>query len=90
MRNCYFEPSQGAATAQDCLERVKVAFRWHKPATISMHRLTVIGTIDESNRYRNLADFKWMLKERVKLFPDVEFMSSDELGKAINNGKSHH
>ena len=89
MRNCYFEPSQKSATAQDCLERVKVAFRWHKPASISMHRLNVIGAIDESNRQRNLADLKWLLKEIMKLYPDVEFMSSDELGTVISNGQSH-
>lgn len=86
MRNCYFEPSQGSATAQDCLERVKVAFRWHKPATISMHRLNVIGAIDESNRTRNLKDLKWLLQEIVRMYPDVEFMSSDELGKFIRHG----
>lgn len=86
MRNCYFEPSQGSADARDCLERVKIAFRWHKPATISMHRLNVIGAIDESNRTKNLADLKWLLKEIVRLYPDVEFMSSDELGRTIING----
>lgn len=84
MRNCYFEPSQKSADARNCLERVKCAFRWHKPATISMHRLNVIGAIDESNRTRNLADLKWVLQQIVKLYPDVEFMSSDELGNLIN------
>ena len=86
MRNCYFEPSQGSATAQDCLERVKIAFRWHKPATVSMHRLNVIGGIDERNRTQNLADLRWLLKQIVDIYPDVEFMSSDELGRVISNG----
>ena len=84
MRNCYFEPSQGTASAEDCLERVKIAFRWKKPATISMHRLNVIGAIDENNRSKNLDSLKWLLKTIVKLYPDVEFMSSDELGKLID------
>lgn len=85
MRNCYFEPSQSTASAEDCLERVKIAFRWKKPATISMHRLNLIGTIDEDNRSKNLNSFKWLLKSIVKLYPDVEFMSSDELGRLIDN-----
>ena len=84
MRNCYFEPSQNTANAEDCLERVKIAFRWKKPATISMHRLNVIGAIDENNRSKNLDSLKWLLKTIVKLYPDVEFMSSDELGKLID------
>lgn len=87
MRNCYFEPSQGGPSALDCLNRVKIAFRWHKPATISMHRLNVIGSIDENNRTRNLKDLKWLLNEIVKLYPDVEFMSSDELGRLMNSEK---
>lgn len=85
MRNCYFEPSQSTASAEDCLERVKIAFRWKKPATISMHRLNVIGAIDEDNRSNNLNSLKWLLKSIVKLYPDVEFMSSDELGRLIDN-----
>ena len=88
MRNCFFEPSQGGPSAQECLNRVKVAFRWHKPATISMHRLNVIGSIDENNRTKNLKDLKWLLDEIVKLYPDVEFMSSDELGRIITSEKS--
>ena len=84
MRNCYFEPSQNTANAEDCLERVKIAFRWKKPATISMHRLNVIGAIDENNRSKNLDSLKWLLKTIVKLYPDVEFMSSDEVGKLID------
>ena len=90
MRNCYFEPSQGTADEFDCLERVKCAFRWHKPATISMHRLNVIGAIDEKNRTNNLAKLKWLLKEIIRLYPDVEFMSSDELGRMIEYGISNN
>jgi len=50
MRNCYFEPSQYSNVnwVLDCLNRIKIAFFWHKPATISMHRLNVIGAINES------------------------------------------
>jgi len=87
MRNCYFEPTQtpGFNWVDDCLNRVKIAFRWHKPATISMHRLNIIGAIDETNRTNNLKLLKRLLSEIVKRYPDVEFMSSDELGNLLNN-----
>lgn len=84
MRNCYFEPSQNSETAVDCLNRIHIAFRWHKPAIICMHRLNVIGSINEYNRKTNLDSLSWLLKQIVKEYPDVEFMSSDELGREIN------
>lgn len=86
-RNCYFEPSQGGETAEDCMRRVKIAFRWNKPATISMHRLNVIGSIDEKNRTDNLKSLKWLLNQIVKEYPDVEFMTSDKLGQLIDTSK---
>lgn len=85
IRNCFYEPSQNLGTKEDCLNRVKIAFRWHKPATICMHRLNVIGSIDERNRTNNLEGLQWLLKEIVRLYPDVEFMSSDGLGNIIDN-----
>lgn len=85
MRNCYFEPSQNSEGAFECLNRIRIAFRWHKPAIICMHRLNVIGSIDETNRKTNLESLAWLLKQIVKEYPDVEFMSSDELGRLIDN-----
>jgi hypothetical protein len=87
MRNCYFEPSQNSGDAEDCMNRIRIAFRWHKPAIICMHRLNVIGFIDERNRRENLKSLKWLLKQILKEYPDTEFMSSDELGRTINQTK---
>lgn len=85
MRNAYFEPSQnhGFDWVGDCLRRIDTAFRCGKPATISMHRLNVIGGLVEENRTRNLALLKQLLNEIVKHWPDVEFMNSAELGQLI-------
>lgn len=83
-RNCYFEPSQlPYDQVADCMRRVDIAFRWHKPAVISMHRLNVIGVIHEENRTNNLRQLKQLLNWIVEKYPDVEFMSTDELGKII-------
>lgn len=54
-----------------------------KAAVISSHRLNFIGNIDIQNRDRNLILFQKLLNEIVKKWPDVEFISSDELGKNI-------
>ena len=86
-RNAYFEPAQnpGLDWVGDCLNRLEVSFRWHKPAVISMHRLNVIGAIDVRNRKANLLLLKSLLSKLTKRWPDVEFMSSDELGNLISN-----
>lgn len=87
MRNCFFEPSQtpNVDVVDDCLHRVSLAFRWGKAAVICAHRLNFIGSIDPSNTEKNLPDFQRLLKEIVKKWPDVEFMSSDQLGKIIES-----
>lgn len=85
MRNAYFEPSQRPDFdwKSDCFRRVGTAFRWGKPATISAHRLNFIGSIDRKNRDKNLNTFKNLLMVITTNWPDVEFMTSDELGNLI-------
>lgn len=86
MRNCFFEPSHFRDkfdVVDECLSRINIAFRWGKAAIISSHRLNFIGNIDIQNRDRNLILFQKLLNEIVKKWPDVEFISSDELGKNI-------
>lgn len=88
MRNCFFEPSQTRDhldAVDDCLNRIKIAFRWGKAAVISSHRLNYIGNIDVTNRNINIVLFKSLLKEIVNKWPDVEFVSSDTLGDIISN-----
>ena len=82
VRNAFFEPSlePGKDWVADCLKRINIAFRWSKPAIIA-HRLNFIGAIHEENRTKNLELLKRLLLEIVKLWPDVEFKSSDELVK---------
>jgi len=81
VRNVYFEPSGDTKFdwVSDALQRIGFAFKWHKPAIISSHRLNFIGFIDPSNIERNLVLFAQLLKEITKRWPDVEFMSSDQL-----------
>jgi hypothetical protein len=81
IRNCFFEPSLNSKIdwVSDCLNRIKIAFKWGKPAIIGCHRLNFIGAIVEDNRAKNLISLKRLLKEITRIWPDVEFYSSDEL-----------
>lgn len=84
-RNCYFEPSHhhDYDNVGECLRRIATAFRCHRPATISTHRINYIGSIDIRNSDKTLPQFATLLKSIVNKWPDVEFMTSDELGYII-------
>jgi len=65
------------------MKQIEAAFLWNKPAIISSHRVNFCGHIDENNRKKGLTSLKQLLDEIVKRWPDVEFMSADELGDTI-------
>lgn len=90
IRNCFFEPSLSESDnpVDDCLRRIDIAFRWNKPAIICTHRLNYIGSINEENREKNLNSLGFLLKNILASWPDVEFMSSDQLGDLIVNSRS--
>lgn len=86
VRNCVFEPSlfpQTYDSVGECLKGIQNAFFWKKPAVITAHRLNFIGHIHPENRERNLVQFRELLKQILKHWPDVEFMSSVELGMIL-------
>lgn len=90
-RNCFFEPStkENYDWVGDCLNRIEIAFKHGKAANICAHRVNFIGSIDSSNTDRNLPEFKRLLQEIVKRWPDVEFVTSDQLGEIIENSKQY-
>lgn len=85
MRNCFFEPSlvQKHDWVDYVLASMADAFRWGKPAVLCTHRINFMGALVPENRDRNLLDFDRLLKSVVTRWPDIEFLSSDELGHAI-------
>jgi len=85
VRNCFFEPykNDGLDWVNYCLDRIEIAFRWHKPAIISTHRLNFIGNLVKINRGKNLELFRFLLKQIVQKWPDIEFKTSDQLGDLI-------
>lgn len=93
-RNCFFEP---AATGFEvpanydwinyCLKEIEIAFRWHKPATISSHRVNYIGYLHPENRENGLRQLSELLSRMLKRWPDIEFMTSSELGDLIASSR---
>jgi len=83
-RNCFFEPNEsGKDWVDSCLNDIRIAFLFHKPAVISSHRVNYIGALDPANRIRGLQHLRVLLTNILKTWPDVEFMSSVDLGELI-------
>ena len=88
-RNAFFEPSSTEYPASkdwvnDCLKEIDIAFKWRKPATISSHRVNYIGWLNKQNRKHGLQKLDELLAQIIKYWPDVEFMTSEELGDLIS------
>ncbi|MFK8009445.1 MAG: hypothetical protein AB8H03_23995 [Saprospiraceae bacterium] len=86
LRNCVFEPflNPGNDAINECLAEISIAFRWNKPANISTHRVNFCGHIDPKNREVGLKQLKILLNEIMKKWPDVEFMTTVELGELMD------
>jgi hypothetical protein len=88
-RNCAFEPSHRHIDFVDrCLKEVEIAFKWKKPAVFSSHRVNYIGSIRPENASHGLKELKRFLSAVIKKWPDVEFMTSTELGDLISASKN--
>jgi hypothetical protein len=88
-RNCFFEPNSWEHArdwdcVSSCLKEIEIAFRWHKPAVISSHRVNYMGTINPANRDNGLKQLDKLLKEITRRWPDVMFLTSMELGDMIS------
>lgn len=92
-RNAFFEPvcfgEQEHITdwVASCLKEIEIAFRWRKPAVISSHRVNYVGSIRTENREKGLKELKRLLTQVLKKWPELEFMSSFELGETIKKDK---
>ena len=93
-RNAFFEPvcfgehEHITDWVNSCLKEIEIAFRWKKPAVISSHRVNYVGTIKPENREKGLRALKRLIVEVLKKWPDLEFMSSFELGQVIKEDLS--
>jgi hypothetical protein len=87
-RNCFFEPSNVRKDwVISCMNDIENAFLWSKPAIISSHRVNYIGGLIEKNRTKSLEQLTGLLTKVQKKWPNVEFMTSSELGNLITKNK---
>jgi len=86
VRNVLFEPSIKCNKdwVDSAMSEIANAFLWKQPAIISSHRLNYIGWLNPINREDNLRYLNNLLKKIVKKWPDVIFISSDQLSKFYN------
>jgi hypothetical protein len=88
-RNCFFEPvsmeyPSNTDWVNNCLKEIETAFKWNKPAIISTHRVNYTGFLYPENRAKGLKQLSELITRILKLWPNVEFMTSVELGNLIN------
>lgn len=82
VRNCFFEPSESRRSDEvaEIIRRMKIIFLWGKPAIIGSHRINFMGSLNEENRSVNLKLFSELMEAILKIWPDVEFTTTDKLG----------
>ena len=84
-RNGFFEPSNNRNYdwVNNCLAQIHMAFIMGKPAIISTHRINYVGYIDIGNRDFGLVSLRKLLKQVVKKWPEVQFISTNQLRHLI-------
>ncbi len=85
VRNCFMEVFENESFDHvgECLKRMEIAFRWGKPAIIGMHRANFVGSLYENNRNNSLKKLNELFTKMLQKWPDIEFVSTDQLLKYI-------
>lgn len=81
VRNVKFEPFEDPSRdwVASAMNEIKSTFFWGTPAIMSTHRVNYVGGIDIKHRDRNLRLLDALFNRILATWPDVEFVSSDEL-----------
>lgn len=90
VRNVFFEPSENPQKdwLGSCLREIESAFFWKHPAVICSHRVNYVGGLNKKQRDQNLLLLNNLLREIKKKWPNVEFMSSNQLGNIIREDQN--
>lgn len=87
IRNVHFEPVESPVRdhVNEAMAQIDLAFRYRKPAIIGSHRVNYIGSINPENRENGCKQLRTLLHKVVVKWPDVRFISSDELGLLMDS-----
>jgi hypothetical protein len=87
VRNVVFEPcfEKNSEAVDIALSQIQSAFNCRKPAVISSHRVNFCGRISEGNRKKGLDDLRNLLQNIIRKWPEVEFLSADQLCSLMDN-----
>jgi len=85
VRNVLFEPyhNQAENAVHRALNEIQQAFFFRAAAIVSSHRVNYTSKMDMEHRDRNLRSLNELLSRISHRWPDVEFLSSDELASQL-------
>lgn len=85
-RNVKFEPAspKNPEVVNKALGEIQNAFKHKKPAVISSHRANYVSGLDAKLAERSLLKLEELLKGILKKWPEVEFMTSTQLGEIMS------
>lgn len=85
IRNVQFEPyrDESSCWPDMAIRQISSAFLFRKPAIITSHRINYSGGLSEAHRDRCLRMLDELLTKIRKRWPDVVFLSSDQLADEI-------
>jgi len=88
-RNVIFEP--GSPRSEDWVKSaftaIQKAFKFKNPVVISSHRANYVSGLNKDNRINGLNQLESLLGKIIQKWPEVEFMTSSELGDLITKAK---
>lgn len=84
-RNVMFEPNspQSNNWVHFAMEQISEAFKFKNPAIISTHRANYVSGLNPKNSTNGLNQLKELLSKITVKWPEVEFMTSSELGSEL-------
>jgi len=85
LRDIYFEPTFGHQ-AEQVLAEIRQRWRLGRPALLETHRSNFLG--EASAHQHSLQELQRLLDSVLREWPQVRFMSTEELGQAYRRGDS--
>jgi len=87
VRNVRFEPylDENTDWASRALAEISQSFRLNRPAVVCSHRINYVGGMDLEQRKRNLRQLNRLLDGTLERWPEVEFITSDELAELMQD-----